>query len=155
MVISCTFCLFVAFEFLVCRSLVSGLFLASKMNSCGCHDMMLNLSQSERKRDDRRLSQWAAAYLHIWHKYFYGPRLKTNTLLWSWSRASQSTEGCLLKRPSAKLIPPFISPYLFFCFPNIAKWHQSELRFSGELISWNAQAGDAENGNLFPRRRLG
>ncbi len=155
MVISCTFCLFVAFWISGCRSLVSGLFLASKMNSCGCHDMMLNLSQSERKRVDRRLSQWAAAYLHIWHKYFYGPRLKSNTLLWSWSRASQSTEGCLLKRPSAKLIPPFIFSLFIFLLSQhcqmTSKW--APLQWRADIVKcpsrwcWKRQS--------VPRRRLG
>ncbi len=117
MVISCTF-LFVAFWISGCRSLVSGLFLASKMNSCGCHDMMANLSQSERKRDDRRLSQWAAAYLHIWHKYFYGPRLKTNTLLWSWSRGLSVNWRLLVEKAFGQTYSTFYFLLIyFFAFP--------------------------------------
>lgn len=80
---------------------------------------------------------------------FYSPRLKTNTLLWSWSRGLSVDWRLRWKGLRPNLFHLLFVPYLFFCFPNIAKWHQSELCFSGELISWNAQAGDAENGNLF------
>ncbi len=103
-----------------------------------------------KERELTGVSQWAAAYLHIWRKDPLRPQVKNKHApveLESWP-LSRLKVACW-KGLQPNLFHLLFSPYLFFCFPNIAKWHQSELCFSGELISWNAQAGDAENSNLF------
>lgn len=74
------------------RSLNSGLFQPGKINSCGCHGTMANLSRSERewKKESwpASLSVGSSIFAHRAAdvKTLYEQRLKTNTLLWSWSR---------------------------------------------------------------------
>lgn len=74
------------------RSLNSGLFQPGKINSCGCHGTMANLSRSERERKKESwpasLSVGSSIFAHRAAdvKTLYEQRLKTNTLLWSRSR---------------------------------------------------------------------
>lgn len=152
MVISCTL-LFAAFWISACRSLVAGLFLASKINSCGCHGMMANLSQSERKE---LTGVSLSGQQHICTFEPLRPQVKDKHApveLESWP-LSRLKVACW-KGHRLNLFHLLFSPYLFFLLPQ-----HCQMTSKWALLQWRADIVKCPSRwcrkrQSVPRRRLG